>query len=185
MMPKPRLGDVFPLPPNLKPREAGVLILLYPGADDLCFFLTRRTESVEMHKGQISLPGGMQEPGESLHETALRETREELGIETNGIQILGEPLSPVYIPVSNFRLTPFVAFTPERPAVHPALDEVTEVIETSLQYITDETNTVEEDWEIRGLPARVPFFAINGHKVWGATAMVLGELGEMLRQIKR
>ncbi len=148
---------------------------------DLDFFLTRRTETVETHKGQISLPGGAQEPPETLDGTALRESAEELGIDPNCVEILSEPLTPVYIPVSGFRATPFVGFTPARPDLTIATDEVVEIIETPLELLVDGRSIVEQDWDIRGTLCRVPFYAIDRHKVWGATAMVLSEFGEMLK----
>ena len=157
------------------------MILLYPFQSRLDFFLTRRTETVETHKGQISLPGGAQEPGETLQETALREASEELGIDVSCVEILGDPLTPVYIPVSGFRATPFIGFTPVRPGTNVAVDEVVEIIETPLELIVDEKNVIEEEWNIRGYQGLVPFFAVNGYKVWGATAMMLGEFAEMLR----
>lgn len=181
MSPRPRPGDVYPLPPEIKPREAAVMILLYPRRDDLDFFLTRRTETVENHKGQISLPGGAQEPGESLRDTALREASEELGIDPTCVELLGGPLTPVYIPVSGFRATPFVGFTPARPDITVAVSEVMGIIEASLEAITDESNVVEEEWDIRGYKGIVPFFSLGGHKVWGATAMILGEFAQMIR----
>jgi len=184
MAPRPRQGDVFPLPPEIHPKEAGVLILLYPGANDLHFFLTRRADTVETHKGQISLPGGAQHPGESLRRTALRETREELGICDAAIELLGDALTPLYIPVSGFRATPFVAFTPTRPEIHASAGEVVEIIEPPLEWIVDEKNIVEEAWEIRGYPAIVPYFALNAHRVWGATAMILSEFREMLQRVR-
>lgn len=184
MSPRPRPGDVFPLPPEIQPKEAGVLILLFPVHGDLNFFLTRRTETVENHKGQVSLPGGAQEVGESLEQTALRETCEELSVDPASVQILGSPLTPVYIPVSGFRATAFVAFTPGRPPVTPEPGEVVEIIEASLELIVDEKRIAEEVWEIRDHPTIVPFFNVNGNKVWGATAMVLGEFAEMLRQVQ-
>ncbi len=184
MSPRPRPGDIYPLPSEIKPKEAGVLILLFPGRDDLHFFLTKRTDTVETHKGQISLPGGSQENGETLEQTAVRETSEELGIEIECIQVLGEPLSSVYIPVSGFRVTPFVAFTPVRPTVVAEPGEVLEIIETPLSLIADEKNIREETWDYRGFKMQVPFFAINGYQVWGATGMMLGEFSEMLRQIQ-
>ena len=184
MAPRPRQGDVFPLPPEIHPKEAGVLILLYPGANDLHFFLTRRTDTVETHKGQISLPGGAQHPGESLRHTALRETCEELGICDAAIKLLGDALTPLYIPVSGFRATPFVAFTPTRPEIHASAGEVVETIEPPLEWIVDEKNIVEEAWEIRGYPAIVPYFALSDYKVWGATAMILSEFREMLQRVR-
>jgi 8-oxo-dGTP pyrophosphatase MutT (NUDIX family) len=157
------------------------LILLFPGKDDLNFFLTLRADTVETHKGQVSLPGGAQEPGESLAQTALRETGEELGIEPTGIALIGDALSPVYIPVSGFRATPFVAFTPARPPVSAEPGEVVEILEPPLAWLLDDRNIFEEAWEMRGFKIQVPFFSINGRKVWGATAMMLGEFREMLK----
>lgn len=213
MSPRPRPGDAFPLPPEIQPKEAGVLILLYPrrergagprrergagprkerGAgprgrgsgpkgNGLNFILTRRTETVETHKGQISLPGGMQEPGESLKETALREACEELTLDPRSVQIIDSPLTPLYIPVSGFRVTPFVGFAAKPPRVRASANEVHEIIETALELIVDEENVHEEEWDIRGHKAIVPFFSMNGYPVWGATAMVLSEFAELLRQ---
>jgi 8-oxo-dGTP pyrophosphatase MutT (NUDIX family) len=184
MSPRPRPGDIYPLPPEIRPKEAGVLILLFPGKDDLHFFLTKRTDTVETHKGQISLPGGSQEEDETLEETAVREASEELGIPLECIQVLGAALSWVYIPVSGYRVTPFVAFTPERPRVTAEPGEVVEIIETPLSLIANEKNIREETWNVRGIKMLVPFFAINGHQVWGATGMILGEFSEMLQQVE-
>ncbi|MBI5035390.1 MAG: CoA pyrophosphatase [Chloroflexi bacterium] len=184
MSPRPRPGDIYPLPPGTKLKEAGVLILLFPGQDDLHFFLTKRTDTVETHKGQISLPGGSQEDDETLAQTALRETSEELGIEIECIQVLGEPLSSVYIPISGFRVTPFVAFTPVRPTLVAQPGEVLEIIEMPLKVLTDEKAIGEETWDFRGIKMIVPFFAINGHQVWGATGMILGEFSAMLQQVE-
>jgi 8-oxo-dGTP pyrophosphatase MutT (NUDIX family) len=185
LSPRPRLGDVYPVPPDLPRKHAGVMILLYPHNDTLNFILTLRTDKVETHKGQVSFPGGAREEGETLRETALRETCEELNIDPAYIEILGEPLSPVYIGVSGFMVTPFVGYACERPLVRAAPDEVVEIIETPLDLILDETIVAEEAWEFDpSYKPVVPFFSINGHKVWGATAMMLSELREMLGQVK-
>jgi 8-oxo-dGTP pyrophosphatase MutT (NUDIX family) len=184
LSPRPRPGDVFPLPHEIAAKDASVLILLFPNHEELNFFLTRRTEKVETHKGQISLPGGMQEPGEKSWETALREAAEELHINTDGIKVFHKPLTQVYIPISGFRVTPYVAFADQKPLVDAAPDEVVEVIETPLRVIVDEEFQQEEEWELRDLKAMVPFYRVNGYKVWGATAMILSEFGEMLRQVK-
>jgi 8-oxo-dGTP pyrophosphatase MutT (NUDIX family) len=160
------------------------LILLFPSPGGLSFFLTRRTDTVENHKGQVSLPGGAQEAGEMLEQTAVRETCEELAIDPACVQVVDGALTPVYIPVSGFRATAFVAFTPDRPRVTPEPGEVVEIIEAPLEMIVDEKHVAEEEWEIRGYKGIVPFFNVNGHKVWGATAMMLGEFAEMLRQVR-
>ncbi len=172
------------MPREINPREAAVMILLFPRGDELDFFLTVRTDTVETHKGQISLPGGAQEPGESLAATALREASEELGIDASCVELIDGPLTPVFIPVSGFRATPFVGFTPARPDIRIAAAEVVEIIETPLELIVTETNIVEEKWNLRGYVATVPYFRINQHQVWGATAMMLGEFSAMLRRGK-
>ena len=184
LSPRPRPGDVFPLPLETQVKDASVLILLFPFQNDLNFFLTRRTEKVETHKGQISLPGGTQEPGEKLWETALREASEELHIDTLGVHVFHKPLSQIYIPVSGFRVTPYVGYADQRLMVDAAPDEVVEVIETPLDVIVNKKYQQEEEWELRNFKAMVPFYCVNGYKVWGATAMILAEFGEMLRQAK-
>ncbi len=185
MSPRPRPGDVYPLPPEIKPREAAVMILLYPRADSLDFILTRRTETVDTHKGQISLPGGAQELGESLEQTALREASEELGIDPVRIEILDGPLTPIYVPISGFRVTPFVGFSPTRPDIVLAAEEVVEIIETPLELLIDSDSVGEEEWDLHGFVTRVPFFDVKGHKVWGATGMILSEFSEMLENSRR
>lgn len=183
LSPIPRPGDIPP-PPPLRPRkEAGVLVLLYARNQELFFILTRRTETVATHKGQVSLPGGARERAERLEETALRETSEELGISSAHIEILGAPLTPLYIPVSDFWVTAFVGYSDQHLEFDAAPDEVHEIIHTPLAALLDDALIQAEDWEIRGLKMRVPFFNIHGHKVWGATAMMLGELREMLRSV--
>ena len=184
MSPRPRAGDPFPLPPEIRLKEAGVLILLFPSSEGLGFFLTRRTETVENHKGQISLPGGAQQAGETLEQTALRETSEELGIDAASVRFIDGPLTPMHIPVSGFRATAFVAHTPVCPRVVAEPGEVVEIIETPLDLIVDEQNVTEEVWELHGYQTTVPFFNVSGNKVWGATAMILSEFAEMLRQVK-
>lgn len=184
LSPRPRPGDVFPLPFETNAKEASVLILLFPAQNGLNFLLTRRTERVETHKGQISLPGGMQEPGEKPWETALREATEELHINTDDVQVFHKPLSQIYIPVSGFRVTPYVGYSHQQLNVKASPDEVVEVIETPLEVIVDEKYREEEEWELRNFKAVVPFYCVNGYKVWGATAMILSEFGEMLRQVK-
>lgn len=181
MSPRPRPGDVFPMPENAGGKQAGVLILLYEHAGELYFFLTRRTETVGTHKGQISLPGGGRHGDESLQETALREAQEELDIDTSLVEILGPPLTPLYIPVSGFWVTAFVGYyCCEEPAPNASAAEVFEVLPTRLADLLDEKVIVEEEWELRGYHVLVPFFLLHGYKVWGATAMILGEFVSLL-----
>lgn len=163
-------------------RHAGALLLLYPREGALHFPLTRRTESVETHKGQISLPGGSQENGESLEQTALREAQEEVGADPAQVEVLGA-LSPVYIPPSNFCLHPFVGYTQYRPDFQMFAAEVAEIIEAPLAALLDPASAREEDWDVQGQTRHVPFYQIGPHKVWGATAMVLAEFAAVLASL--
>jgi len=161
--------------------KAGVLVLLYPWRNRLHLVLTRRTARVSFHQAQISFPGGRQEKGESFKQTALREAQEELKIRPRSIRILGE-LSPLYIPPSNYCLYPIVAMADRRPDFRPSTQEVAEVIEVPLDHLLDSQNVRKEVWSIRGVKVVVPFYSFKGHKIWGATAMVLAELVELLKR---
>jgi len=179
MTPRPRPGHLKYDEVDASCARAGVLVLLYLWNDSLFLALTRRTEQVRFHQAQISFPGGRQEPGEDLVQTALRETEEELGVHPDLPRLLGM-LTPLYIPPSNTCIHPVVAFLPERPEFIRAPKEVEEVIEVPLLHLRDPLNLHEEVWTIRGIPVRVPFYLFKGHKIWGATAMVLAEFLEIL-----
>ncbi len=172
--------EVMLNPPACK--HAGVLILLYPLDGRLCFPLTRRPDSVEYHKGQISLPGGSQENGESLRQTALREAQEEVGVDAATIEVIG-PLSQLYVPPSNFCIQPFVGFVAQRPNFEIEAVEVAELIETPLDALLDPATARVEDWELHGGIWPIPFYQFGPHKVWGATAMILSEFVALFTQI--
>lgn len=156
-------------------REGSVLILLYPRAGELNLVLTVRDDGLPVHAGQVSLPGGRREAGESLVETALREAREELGIAPDSVRLLGA-LTPIYIPPSNFCVYPQVAAAAERPSFVPEPGEVSAVAEVPLRLLAQPENQGRELREIDGQPMEIPFFWVNGYQVWGATAMILAEL---------
>ena len=166
-------------PPACK--RAGVLILLYPLDGQLCFPLTKRPESVEYHKGQISLPGGSQENGETLCQTALREAQEEVGVNAACVEVIGQ-LSQLYVPPSNFCIQPFVGYAAHRPSFQVEAVEVAELIEAPLDALLDPATVRVEDWDLRGGVWSIPFFQFGLHKVWGATAMILSEFVAMLTQ---
>jgi len=179
MVPRPRSLNPFP---GVEPRQAGVLLVLYPVHAVLHLVLTVRTSDLNHHSGQISLPGGGLEEGDaSLQETALREAREEIGIATDGLELLGS-LTPLYIPPSNNVIHPFVAYAPQRPTFHPDPREVAELLEVPLHLLLDPATRREEDWSWRGATRRVPFYAVGEYKVWGATAIVLAEFLAPLTQ---
>lgn len=163
------------------PHQASVIMLLYPGEHGLSLPLIHRAEHPgDVHSGQISLPGGSREPGETPVDTALREAGEELGVGA-GIEILGE-LSPLYIAPSDFEVTPFVGWLPVRSRWLPDEREVVEVLECSLAWLFEAPRKHIEDWAFEGYSLRVPWYEVTGHRVWGATAILLGELEQRLRQ---
>ncbi len=177
--------------PNARPmqqpgqvRLGGVLILLYCLDDELHLVLTRRRDDLQAHAGQISFPGGRHEAPETLLMTALRETYEEIGVPETAVTPLGT-LSHLYIPPSDFEVHPFVGWYTEgkRPNFVPDHNEVAEILEVPLRHLLNPATRQEEPWELRGQSVIVPFFAVNGHKVWGATAMMLSEFIERLRLV--
>jgi 8-oxo-dGTP pyrophosphatase MutT (NUDIX family) len=181
MAPQPRTLFRNPNRPE-QPRQAAVLILLFPSPTGLAFVLTRRAEHPQdVHSGQISLPGGSQEAGETIQQTALRETHEELGINPTSIQLIGT-LSTLYIPPSDFDVHPVVGYIAAPPQCVLDPIEIAEVIECPLDWLLDDTKKVVEDWDINGLQLRVPWYDIHGHRVWGATAIILSEFEQRLWQ---
>ncbi|MBP1733965.1 MAG: coenzyme pyrophosphatase [Deltaproteobacteria bacterium] len=181
----PRPGSLKLPTPQSTPRKSGVLILLFPSEEtgELCFVLTRRTEIVADHKGQISLPGGAVDPDDpSIAYTALREACEEVGVCSDVMRILG-PLTPIYIPPSDFCVQPYVAYMSQSPQFFPQPEEVAEIIEVPIPHLLDEKNVVVEEWLLDDEVKQVPFFNIYGHKVWGATAVVLSEFAAILEDL--
>lgn len=178
----PRPGSLKLPTPQSTPKKSGVLILLFPSikTDELCFVLTRRTESVADHKGQVSLPGGAVDPDDpSIAHTALREACEEVGVCSDTMRILGS-LTPIYIPPSDFCVQPYVAYLSQPPQFFPQPEEVAEILEVPLPFLLDEKNIVVEEWILDDEVKQVPFFNVYGHKVWGATAVVLSEFAAIL-----
>ena len=163
-------------------RPAAVLILLFPFEDEIQFFLTKRTEDVEHHKGQISLPGGIRENNESLNETALRETKEEVGIDSTKIIISGS-LTPFFIPVTGYIVHPFIGWCKEKPSTKIHDVEVNQLFSVSITELMDEKILQTEQWNIRGYDAIVPYYNFGKCKVWGATAAILSEFKSILEDI--
>jgi len=177
MAPSKRFAIPDPPDPLL---SAAVLILLFPDDESWRFFLTERTHGVEHHQGQISLPGGAREKDESLEEAAIRETQEEMGISETP-KIIGQ-LSKLHIPVSGFEVSPFVGWLLARPEVEPNNVEVARVHEVTL---ADFLATECHKWEkrtFRSIEIDVPYFELDGVKVWGATAMILSEFRQVLQE---
>jgi 8-oxo-dGTP pyrophosphatase MutT (NUDIX family) len=180
LAPEYRVESLHATPPA-DARVAGVLILLYPHNGVWHFPLMKRTEDGLTHSGQISLPGGSQEAGESLQDTARREACEEIGAACAEVEVLGQ-LSTLYIPPSNFLVTPTVGYGDQRPDFQCDPREVAELIEVPLSTLFDPQVVKREPWTLRGASVEVPFYQIGPHKVWGATAMILSEFSMLLAE---
>lgn len=162
-------------------REAAVLVLLYHDAGAERVLLTRRTDTVEHHKGQISFPGGGRHGAdEDLATTALRETWEEVGVHPDDVEVIGR-LDEI-VTVSDFRVAPFVGVLRRAPYEFvPSPLEVAEVLEVPLRHLLDPANTVYETYERAGVPIVSPAYWYDGHRIWGATARMLEGFLTMLR----
>tara|TARA_B100000315_G_scaffold258691_1_gene311728 strand:+ start:21519 stop:22157 length:639 start_codon:yes stop_codon:yes gene_type:complete len=163
-----------------EPIPAAVLICLYPENGNWKFILTERTDTVEFHRNQISLPGGAKEKDESFEKTALRESYEEIGLDGETVNVIGE-LSPLLIPVSGFLVHPFVGWIESEPDLTPAPEEVKKIYFASVNDLLNDANLKREMRNFRGMDIEVPYYYINGIKVWGATAAILSELREIIR----
>ena len=181
MAPNPRLGwDPLKFPEGA--RTGAALLLVYPHDDTLHFALTVRGSGLRNHTGQVSLPGGRVDEGESFEDAALREAEEEIGVGPRSVELLGR-LTPLHIPVSGYILHPVIGFTSMRPAFQRAEWEVARIIEAPVSVLSDarvfkrETRTRVVNGQ--SVEVDVPFYAIDGEKVWGATAMVLAEFAAL------
>ncbi len=164
-----------------RPLEAGVLLLLYPRNAELYTVLTLRTAEVATHRSQMSLPGGRKENAETTVEAALRESQEELGVPPDSVTLLG-CLTPLLVRASNHLVYPVVGYSRLRPRFVPNPKEVDQVVEVSLKELCDPCAMKRETRTLAGGETRdVPFYALKGHAVWGATAMILSEFLAVLR----
>ncbi len=190
------LKDQFKMAPKLRsgyneekirasdPKKAGVLVLFYPSDEgNTTFLLTERASYNGTHSAQISFPGGkIEKKDRTISQTALRETFEEVGIEKKDVNIIRE-LTEVYIPPSNFLVTPFLAFMKEKP-LFKINREVAKVLEVSLKDLLDDTNVNLIDMKTSYMDqVSVPCFNFNHSIVWGATGMMLSEIKEIIKKI--
>ena len=156
-------------------REGAALLLLYPEGDVPRVVLTVRRHDLPDHPGQVSFPGGVREAGETLEEAALREAEEEVGVPRSLVTVLGA-LSSLYIPVSRFALHPFLGIAEARPPLVPEDAEVGRILEPELAHLVRPDTVHVEERLILERDRSVPYFRVDGEKVWGATGMVLAEL---------
>lgn len=169
-------------------RPSAVISLLFPHEEQLKMLLIQRTIDGRAHSGQISFPGGKQDPSDAdLRATALREMEEEVGIGSINIDIIGA-LTPLYIPVSNFRVYPFVAFSAEKQTYNINRAEVAQVLEIPLQDILHPDRKTLTDVVSPAMPGTIrnvkAYKLSNDIIVWGATAMIISELETVLEEYK-
>lgn len=166
-------------------REAGVMALFYPDLerDTRLILILRKTYS-GVHSAQVGFPGGkleLEDP--SIEYAALRETFEEVGVPIEDMTVL-KALTSVYIPPSNFIVYPFLGITHKTPQFLKQDDEVEDLIEVTLSdFINDDNVGSQMIMTSFGKEVEVPIFKLNGHTVWGATAMILSEIKDLLKKV--
>ncbi|MDN3724092.1 CoA pyrophosphatase [Aequorivita sp. SDUM287046] len=164
-------------------KRAGVMSLFYPSErHETRLILILRKTYKGVHSAQVGFPGGkLEAQDKNIQDAALRETEEEVGISREAISVL-KKLTEIYIPPSNFFVQPFLGITSELPKFVPQEEEVEALIEVSLEDFMNDANIVSQTLSTTYATAiEVPAFKLNGHIVWGATAMMLNEVRELLK----
>ena len=171
---------------GLPSRKSAVLILFNPFSTELSIIITKRSSRLKVHRGQVSLPGGSVDKNDADAEaTALRETWEEIGIPSNDVEVIGQ-LSGIYIPPTNFDIVPVIGFLKRKPYYNINPDEVAEVVEVPLSQLMKPDNIKRKVFytSSSGEDRKAPYYDVMGLEIWGATAMILSELVEIVKVIK-
>ncbi len=171
-------------PPGRAPRPAAVLVLLYPDAEDEArvVLIERTTADGRHHSGEVSFPGGKTEPEDTdAGATALREAAEEVALDADaaGVEIIGR-LDRMWIPVSDFEITPVVAVAARPPRLARAPTEVARIVEPRIDHFLPDAPMAYLERTIGDWPVRYGHYEIEGLSVWGATARILSQLGAVL-----
>ena len=185
---KPAQRKMAPVPrrfepePGSSPRQSAVLVPLATEGPHISVLLTVRQFQLHHHGGEISFPGGAVEPGDGdFSQTALREASEEIGLPAEAVQILGA-LTPLYISPSHHLVHPILGWISKKPPLTPNPSEVAQILEAPLTLFLNAKTVQRRLWIRHGKPLIVPCYQINGHCIWGATAMILSELLALTNQ---
>ncbi len=179
----PHGRELHPAPGNNNTIQSSVLMLLFPYNEKVSTCLIRRPSSMRNHAGQIAFPGGRREPfDKNLTDTALRESFEEIGTDSNQVEILGA-LTPLYVNISNFTINPFIGWSEIVPQFKTDNQEVDEIFIVPVENFLHHTaNQLREVTTLSGT-FEVPGFYINQLFIWGATAMIISEFNEIFQQL--
>tara|TARA_B100001248_G_C27323536_1_gene427923 strand:- start:284 stop:925 length:642 start_codon:yes stop_codon:yes gene_type:complete len=162
-------------------KQASVGIIVFKENNKLFFLLTKRTENVEHHKGQVSLPGGAIDRNETAKNASLRETNEEIGIDSSTLESLGQ-LSSLYTPVSYFNIHVFLWYSKVQPQIKINNSEVDQVYKISLDELIDNNLISNTPINKSGFKINVPAYNFNECICWGATAMIITELKDIISE---
>ena len=174
LAPRPRHGwDPGKIP--LEAKSAAALVLLFPLSEEVHTLLTVRGDHLSQHAGQVSFPGGRLEPNETVRDAVLRESHEEVGLDPRRVRLIGE-LSPLYIPASGFALFPVIGIADSRPKFLSKTTEVKRILEIPMSTLIGSEDLHLGYRVYKNDSYRVPYFNVEDERVWGATAMILGEL---------
>ena len=182
MMAQP-IGQRFKMQYEKPPRRGAVMIALYPDQGKIYFPLMQRPPYEGVHGGQVSLPGGKREDSDNdLIETAIRETFEEIGVSISDNQVIGS-LSDLNVTASNFIVKPVVSILHQKPNFVSDPREVEQVFKAEVQHLIDPKTLQETELTVaQKVRLKAPFFDIEEKVVWGATAMILSEFVEILKE---
>ncbi|WP_339879330.1 CoA pyrophosphatase [uncultured Algoriphagus sp.] len=185
MSPNPQDLRRFDTKLPLNHRKSAVLILFYPNEDKAFFPLIKRPVYPGVHSGQIALPGGkMEEEDQDVIDTALREAWEEVGVLPQQVKLIGK-MSDLFIPASNFLVSPILGYSEEMPDFVPEEKEVARIIETAVSTLYEPTIRKKKILEFsNNFRLDTPYFEVDKEMVWGATAMILSELLQILENGK-
>jgi 8-oxo-dGTP pyrophosphatase MutT (NUDIX family) len=177
-----RMVKGFPREPRTDSQEAAVMILLFPVEGSIHTAFIQRPSYDGVHGGQISFPGGKKEASDpDLINTAIRETSEEIGVNSFEINVINT-LTPLYIPVSNIIVTPVVGWMEKQPVFIRQEEEVVFIIEADIKTLLNPAIIKIKPFEIRGEMVDIKYFDYKDNVIWGATAMILHELFTILRR---